>query len=274
MVKRGLRPVSRGGLTTWPTLDPFIRSPHRMILISPQHSFRRRLGAATYRQRDQIPTRDQLFQDSLLRRLKLEFNGKSHELDSLTLRDSCPCSRCIDPSTTQRLFNTTDIPTTIRAKDLEVNADGSFSVSWTQDVAGFENHRSHFPSSFLSPRKYPKGVEASMREKYPRILWDRADLEAIEHDLTVKYDDYMADERTLHLVTRQLFQYGIAFISNVPPVSESVASIGNRIGPLKKTIYGSTWDVRSLSSPKNVASTSSDLGFHMVSRLSLVLHIT
>ena len=171
-------------------------------------------------------------------------------------------SRCIDPSTTQKLFNTTDIPTGICAKDIQINADGSFSVSWDGDTPSFEGHRSHFPSGFLS-RRNPVAVERNIRKKYPRVLWERADLVAVQHDIKVKYAELMADEKTLHHVTQRLFQYGIAFISNVPSNPDVVASIGSRIGPLKSTIYGITWDVRSLSSAKNVADTSSDLGFHM-----------
>jgi len=233
------------------------------------------LGSGEYghRKPEWLPTRKELLRDSSLRWLKVEYNGKSHDFDSLTLRDSCPCTRCIDPSTTQKLFDTIDIPTKIRAKDLHVNADGSFLVSWTDDIAGFENHRSYFPSEFLSGRQTLKAVDASIRERNPQILWHGASLEARRSDMTVKYDDYIGDRRTFRRVIRQLYKYGIAFIKDVPPTSGSVASIGNRVGPLMRTIYGATWDVRSLPSAKNVADTSSNLGFHMVSRTSSFFHV-
>ena len=171
-------------------------------------------------------------------------------------------SRCIDPSTTQKLFNTIDIPTDICAKDIKINADGSFSVVWDGDIPSFEGHRSHFPSDFLFEKNLA-AVEKRIRNNYPRILWERADLDAVQHDIKVKYAEMMADEKSLHHIIQMLFQYGIAFVSNVPSTPDAVASIGNRIGPLKSTIYGITWDVRSLLSAKNVADTSFDLGFHM-----------
>lgn len=226
-----------------------------------------------HRKPDWLPTKTKLLQDSSLRWLKVEYNGKSHGFDSLALRDSCPCTQCINPSTTQRLFDTVDIPTNIRAKDLHVNADGSFLVSWTDDIAGFENHRSYFPSEWLSGRNTLKAVDASIRERNPQILWHAASLEARRSEITVKYDDYIAERGTLRHVIRQLHKYGIVFVSDVPPISGSVASIGNRFGPLMETIYGATWDVRSLPSAKNVADTSSNLGFHMVSRISLFCHL-
>lgn len=171
-------------------------------------------------------------------------------------------SCCIDPSTTQKLFNSIDIPTSICAKDIKINPDGSFSVAWDGDIPRFEGHRSHFPSGFFA-KKDLVALEMSICKKYPRILWERADLDAVQHDIKVKYAELMADEETLHHVTQHLLQYGITFVSKVPSTPDAVASIGSRIGPLKSTIYGTTWDVRSLSSAKNVADTSSDLGFHM-----------
>lgn len=236
LLKRKLWLVARGGLV------------HRRTHATIHEPYRYDYGS-----RSNLPQR---------RKLDLELDGEYYQLDSWTLRDSCPCSLCIDPSTTQKCFDATEIPVGIEAKDIEVHADGSFSVSWTEDIEGFRVHRSNFPAGFLRS----KGIDAvvrDVRQKYPRILWERADLDAIGNDMTVKYADYMAGERTLHLVTRQLLQYGIAFISNVPSATDAVESIASRIGPLKNTIYGSTWDVRSLSSAKNVADTSRDLGFHM-----------
>ena len=216
---------------------------------------------------------NQLIQNSLRRRTAIAINGENHELDSLILRDSCSCNRCIDPSTTQKRFNTTDIPRDIMASIVRVDQNGSFCVSWTKDVTGFKDHRSYFPSNFLLPRQTPHAVVADTQKKYPRILWECARLEAMKDSLTVKYDDYMSDDLTVHQVTRQLLQYGIAFISKVPTMPESVASIGNRFGPLKNTIYSPTWDVRPRSSAENVADTSSDLGLHMVSFNFLILCI-
>ena len=170
--------------------------------------------------------------------------------------------RCIDPSTTQKLFNTIDIPTSICAEDIEINADGSFSVAWDVDIPNFKGHRSHFPSGFLSKESLV-AMEKSIRTKYPRILWGRADLDVVKHEISVEYAEMMTDEKTLHHVSQNLFQYGIVFVTNVPLTHGAVDAIGSRIGPLKSTIYGFSWDVRSLSSAKNVADTSSDLGFHM-----------
>ncbi|KAI4183321.1 MAG: hypothetical protein L6R41_005461 [Letrouitia leprolyta] len=44
---------------------------------------------------------------------------------------------------------------------------------------------------------------------------------------------------------------------------DSVAAIAKKIGPLKETLYQSSWDVKAVPSAKNVAYTSAYLGFHM-----------
>lgn len=201
------------------------------------------------------------------RKVEVPIGGRTLVFDSLWLRDACTCERCIDQSTTQKLFNTLDIPLAIRGKDLEVHPDGSFSISWTSDIPGYEDHRSYFPKNFSQfTWDVDDAVKRLRRYKYPRELWNRARLEDRRLEMNVTYDDYMTNEKVYHKVVQDLFQYGISFIVKVPNILESVAEIGNRMGGLKNTIYGPTWDVRSLPFAKNVANTSSDLGFHMVSR--------
>jgi hypothetical protein len=41
----------------------------------------------------------------------------------------------------------------------------------------------------------------------------------------------------------------------VPSGEESVINIGTRIGPLRDSFYGRTWDVKSVPNAKNVAYT-------------------
>ncbi|OQO04189.1 hypothetical protein B0A48_10799 [Cryoendolithus antarcticus] len=73
----------------------------------------------------------------------------------------------------------------------------------------------------------------------------------------------MQDDSTLLTALRQLQTHGLVFLTEVPGSPESVARIAERIGPLKNTFYGMTWDVRSVPAAKNVAYTSQNLGFHM-----------
>jgi len=62
---------------------------------------------------------------------------------------------------------------------------------------------------------------------------------------------------------KQLQLYGLVFLRNVPDSEKAIEDIGGRIGPLKNTFYGLTWDVKSVPQAKNVAYTHQYLGLHM-----------
>ncbi|GKU07666.1 unnamed protein product [Fusarium langsethiae] len=72
----------------------------------------------------------------------------------------------------------------------------------------------------------------------------------------------MRDDKAVYKLIHQLRTDGLAFITNVPGVEKSVAEIATRIGPVKDTFYGHTWDVRTVPEAINAAYTSNDLGFH------------
>lgn len=196
------------------------------------------------------------------RHISINIHGRLDVVDSLNLRDACSCELCVDPSTTQKLFSTADIPNHIRGKVDQVHADGSFSVSWTVDVPGFKEHISHYAPEFLPRRTDLRSIVTRAHRENPMISWSGDTLP--KSQITFDFERYVNDVTTLRAVTKSLMQYGMAFISDVPRDRQSVGSIAGRIGPTMRTIYGETWDVRSAESPKNVADRDSDLTFHMV----------
>ena len=192
-------------------------------------------------------------------------NGKELAFDPLFLRDSCTCARCIDPSTRQKVFDTAEIPFTVKVRHSKVQSDGSLGVTWDNDIPGYENHKSVYPSAFLLASSDLKSRITTTRNLFDRILWDRKTV-GTQRD-PVGFGSYMSSSATLYKALRHLQRYGLLFLSDVPSKPGSVEAIANRIGPLRHSLYGSTWDVRSVPSAKNVAYTSSNLGFHMVNIL-------
>jgi alpha-ketoglutarate-dependent taurine dioxygenase len=92
-------------------------------------------------------------------------------------------------------------------------------------------------------------------------IWNK---ELITRELQyVNYHDYMATIDGLYRALTQLYFYGLLLIREVPESQESVANIANRIGTLRDTFYGRTWDVKSVPEAKNVAYTAQYLGLHM-----------
>lgn len=81
----------------------------------------------------------------------------------------------------------------------------------------------------------------------------------------IDYSGFINDPDALFHALTRFQELGLVFISNVPSEPNCINRIANRIGPIRNTFYGPVWDVRAVSSAKNVAYTSSSLGFHMVS---------
>jgi len=91
--------------------------------------------------------------------------------------------------------------------------------------------------------------------------WDKSMI--TEKVKFLSYGEYMHSDTTLLDALQQLKNYGLVFIKDVPESEKAVEEIGGRIGSLRDTFYGRTWDVKSVPEAKNVAYTDQNLGFHM-----------
>ncbi|KFY84089.1 hypothetical protein V500_09586 [Pseudogymnoascus sp. VKM F-4518 (FW-2643)] len=182
----------------------------------------------------------------------------------LWLRDACSCSLCVDPSTRQKVFETPKIPANISYKSVTESKDGkSISVTWDNDIPGFgPEHISTYEKKELE--RYdnnPVAVESlQANEADSYKIWNRDQVS--EKIQFIDYDKSMEDDKTLFEVLKQLRLYGLVFIKNVPG-ENGPAAMGKRIGRLRDTFYGETWDVKSVPQAKNVAYTHQFLGFHM-----------
>lgn len=191
--------------------------------------------------------------------ISLAIDKEQHLFSALLLRDLCQCSACVDPSTKQKSFSTTDIPTSISARAVSLNENGA-SILWNQDIPGFDRGHITELSSLLLRNLASHSTPEVPYTPAPRTVWDAASFEQVQD---IDYEAYMNDDAVLHSALQQLHTHGLLFLQNVPDSPDSVSIIGERIGPLKNTFYGYTWDVRSVPDAKNVAYTSQHLGFHM-----------
>ncbi|KAG4419938.1 hypothetical protein IFR04_006975 [Cadophora malorum] len=178
------------------------------------------------------------------------------------LRDACTCPKCVDPSSTQKQFQTTDIPQTIKANSVKRQENGDLTITWENDIPGFgPDHISTFPSKFFDICEWRSARLQDRSEHIRPRLWDKF---RIEEELQfVSFTDYMQDDKQLFRALSQLQTRGLLLIRNVPESEESVAEIANRIGTIRDTFYGRTWDVKSVAEAKNVAYTHQFLGLHM-----------
>ena len=201
-------------------------------------------------------------QDIQANDIGLFVDGRPYQLSSILLRDLCSCPSCLDASTQQKLFSTADVPPDIKAREATQSEDG-VSIFWTNDVPGYdEDHVTFLDTSLLRElvRSGSGPMAAQTNTTGPRTIWDAETYIRLQD---FEYEAYVEDDATLFQALQQLHTHGLLFLKDVPESEKSVSTIAERIGPVKNTFYGYTWDVRSVPLAKNVAYTSQDLGFHM-----------
>ncbi|CZR53995.1 related to gamma-butyrobetaine dioxygenase [Phialocephala subalpina] len=177
------------------------------------------------------------------------------------LRDACTCPLCVDPSSKQKNFQTSDIPADLEAKSVQQKPNGDVAITWTKDVAGFgSNHVSTIPAAFFSTFENRRSMRKSRLIPRP-YAWNTTLIK--ERFQFVDFQDYMNDEQHVWHVLRSLRVYGLVLLRGVPDDEHAIEKITGRIGPIRDTFYGRTWDVKSIPNAKNVAYTQQHLGLHM-----------
>ena len=185
--------------------------------------------------------------------------------DALWLRDACQCPQCVDQSTRQKLFQSSDIPFNVKAK-VVAQTDAEIEVAWENDLPAYgSDHISTYQISLLSTHNPSTGRDSEVFStedpKTSLKLWGNAEL--AESLKSIEFADYQASEDAVFEALKQLRLYGIVLLKGAPLNESSVETIAHRIGHLRETFYGRTWDVKSVPQAKNVAYTNQYLGFHM-----------
>ena len=204
-------------------------------------------------------------------RISVELRDGPVVFDSIFLRDSCQCPLCVDPSTSQKNFQTADIPADIQGscQVTDTLEEANLAViNWKNDIPGYpEGHQTALPIEFLEGTlRQESRYKAKQYEPRNRVLWDGRTMH--NGNIYVDYEQYLKSDEMLFRTLQMLNTHGLVFISNVPDTidtdsSKSVVSIAERIGTMRDTFYGRTWDVRSVVNAKNVAYTHQYLGLHM-----------
>ncbi|BFZ62490.1 hypothetical protein YB2330_003585 [Saitoella coloradoensis] len=199
--------------------------------------------------------------------IMVSVDGETVGYDNVWLRDACPCPRCIDPSTRQKTFETSDVPETIRPRALRISPKkNGLEVIWDQSLRSQpdkDTHNSFYPYELLKQYSSHAETAAARYNSQSPVLWNKAMME--DAVLWVEYKDYMNTDQALFTVLKQLQEYGLAFIRGMGTDDEAklIERAAERIGELKQTFYGRTWNVKSIPNSKNVAYTSLNLGLHM-----------
>ncbi|KAJ5081152.1 hypothetical protein N7456_013390 [Penicillium angulare] len=173
----------------------------------------------------------------------------------LYLRDLCKCPRCVDPHSKQRSFRTSDINKLIEPS--HIRWDGEYlEITWDDSIP---DHVSRWHYSYL--QNHPINTHDAYTRGNEPMTWTAKRMQEVQH--WISYEDYINNNEQFTIAMRNLQRTGLIFVKDIPDSREMVEKIANRLGPLRNTFYGMTWDVRTVPQAKNVAYTNQFLGFHM-----------
>jgi hypothetical protein len=205
------------------------------------------------------------------------YNGRETEISYHTLRDACPCPKCIHPSTRQRTHTSPEAYREIETSPFRAGVPDQFILRYDkhEEVEGLRIHWSadhtiFFPLSRLRDIAIPGQAMANrLPNRGQRRSWSRKTLDTCKH-LHVQFEDLnnlVSRDETLFNTLYQLHVYGIVVVKGVP-----IEKTGNQdctlrevmglIGEIRNTFYGETWNVRNVANSKNVAYTDVNLGLH------------
>lgn len=176
--------------------------------------------------------------------------GDTHVgIAAIWLRDSCPCpeSRAANG---QKLFNVVDLPADTRVERVRLMGR-SIEVEFAPD-----GHCGVFDVEALIEADTPPGL-ADARNEEAKRLW-RSAAEApppVWNDWT----DYLADPVP---ALRAVIDDGFALLRGIPTYLGQVVSVAETFGFVRKTNYGTIFDVRVEENPVNLAFTGLAISPH------------
>ena len=182
--------------------------------------------------------------------LTVQVDGRPFELHAMWLRDACSCSRCRNPSSSERLMDATSIEPHIgvRAADLR---EGVLRV----DVS--DGHLVHLDQSWLIGHLTSKDVSDDPAAGLS--LWDATTPGAI---LSSRFDEVRDLPEVRVGWIDLLHERGIAATDQHSQGEEGVREAASLIGPVRTTNYGEVWTVDATVDPVTAVDSERALRVH------------
>ncbi|CAK7219169.1 hypothetical protein SEUCBS140593_003800 [Sporothrix eucalyptigena] len=158
---------------------------------------------------------------------------KRAELPNFWLRDNCRCSSCVNQDTSQRNFDTFEIPADVRAAEVKAD-DKGLNVVWSGD-----NHKSHYPWDFL---RFYQNYDHRSLESVDFKYWGSS---IADSPPTVSFDAVMdtSSDMGIAKLTDFIHRYGFAFVEGTPFADPAdTERLLERIAFIRVTHYGGFYD--------------------------------
>ncbi|XP_026175390.1 gamma-butyrobetaine dioxygenase [Mastacembelus armatus] len=189
------------------------------------------------------------------RLIEVEWEDGGHSLYPFTwLRDNCQCPLCTLQSAQARKLLMADLDIHAGVDIVEVTNDNKVSVVWP------DQHSSVFDSEWLKKRCFSPAARQALQEELflnERYYWD-----STLRVPTANYQEVLHDDKAALAWLLALRRVGIVYLTGAPAEQGQVARLAERIGYLRLTFYGHTWQVQDKNMANNVAYTSGKLSQH------------
>ncbi|XP_019332352.1 gamma-butyrobetaine dioxygenase isoform X2 [Alligator mississippiensis] len=182
-----------------------------------------------------------------------EDGGKSL-YPSVWLRDNCQCPDCFLHSAKARKLPLEDLDVEIGVKDITLTDRKKVYIIWPNE------HTSEFEAEWLKKRCFSEQARAKMREELfvPEHEYWGSDLQFPE----MSFEDVLSSDESAYTWLSTLKKVGIVMLTGAATRQGELVKLGKRIGFLRLTFYGPTWQVQDKMDANNVAYTTGKLNFH------------
>ncbi|XP_072277928.1 gamma-butyrobetaine dioxygenase [Pyxicephalus adspersus] len=170
------------------------------------------------------------------------------------LRDNCQCPQCFLQSAKARKLPIEDLDVNTGLEKVNLYNGNKVSIIWPDE------HQSEFDAEWLKKRCFSKEARVEMQEE----------LFLPEHEYwgsalkipTFSYKDVLNCDQTAYNWLCSLRKVGIVLLDGAPVKQGELVTLGKRIGYMRHTFYGYTWQVQDKVDANNVAYTSGKLSLH------------
>ncbi|PVB60531.1 TauD/TfdA family dioxygenase [Labrenzia sp. 011] len=177
-------------------------------------------------------------------------DGTGADFPFLWLRDNCPSG--FHPQTQEREFDLTGIPMDIAIAEATLE-DGKIVLTWTGD-----GHVSRYDPEWL--RDHRPGIGLADPARIDPVLW-RGDFPA-DNLPRASAETLLSDDAALLDFLIDTKRTGLAVVDGMADNKDAGMAMARRVGFLRETNFGATFEVMSKPNPNNLAYTSHALPLH------------
>lgn len=169
------------------------------------------------------------------------------------LRDNCQCPQCFLSSAKARKFAIKDLDVNISPEKI-ILTDSKISVAWP------DQHISEFDANWLRTRCFHQSTREEKQNQY--FMRDQLHWGSEFQIPTANFEEVLTCDEVAYKWLCNLRRVGFVQLKHAPAEKGQVAKLGKRIGYVRLTFYGHTWQVEDKPDANNVAYTSGELKLH------------